>query len=141
MAKQSRALGLIGVALGLPLVLGLAACSDSKSSSDTTTTTAAVTTVSTTTAAPTTNATAGSAPCTDAALKQALATTQVTFSCANGWAGGGYKAPDQNYEITFIAKDINGVWVKQDPQSVCPKATNPLNIPTAVFEISACKVS
>jgi peptidoglycan hydrolase-like protein with peptidoglycan-binding domain len=106
---------------------GVRVCTSSPS---TTTSTAATTT---------TVATAASAPCTTAAISAALAPGETlnTLTCGNGWAAGSWT--NSMYTAAYLLRSSNGVWV-QPPANACANPTA-LGIPTAVLDVSPCKVS
>jgi peptidoglycan hydrolase-like protein with peptidoglycan-binding domain len=96
-------------------------------------------TTTSTAATTTTVATAASAPCTTAAISAALASGETvnTVTCGNGWAAGSWT--NSMYTAAYLLRSSNGVWV-QPPANACANPTG-LGIPTAVLDVSPCKVS
>jgi hypothetical protein len=63
--------------------------------------------------------------------------TVVSFQCAGGWAAG--SKTNGNYDSAFLLRSVNGTW-SVAPASDCTNAAA-LGIPTAILNISSCKVS
>jgi peptidoglycan hydrolase-like protein with peptidoglycan-binding domain len=94
-------------------------------------------TVPTSTTSTTSAATSLSAPCTSAAVAAALPSSDkvISFQCAGGWAAGSFS--NGVYDAAYLLQSSSGKWVRITAVSVCTSGS----IPTAILDVSPCKVS
>ncbi len=117
-----------------------AAGSDTKVCGGTGSTTTSAASSSTSTTAP------GAARCTAAAVGEALAPATVeSYVCGNGWAAGSdlEGTGEAQVEAAYLLKSSAGSWTRVDEAQLTTVCNDPTaaGVPTAVLDVSPCKVS